>query len=169
MPLASSITHPRRRGRGGNSGASPPATTRRTARTLPKSRHSWVCLRANHRPAFRRALPCLYVWLRAGVHVSWRPPKRTHDPAPCRATGPGAPGVAAYRGRPGGHCRLRHADRLVRDRPHAGQDVRSPARPDFSRRHRRRALLRTDRSRRLRCDEHGGGSRRVLRAPRIFG
>jgi inhibitor of KinA len=34
-----------------------------------------ACYDAPHRSASWRALPSLYVWLRARVHVSWRPPK----------------------------------------------------------------------------------------------
>ncbi len=106
----------------------------------------FVSLRANHRPASWRALPCLYVWFCAGVYFSWRPARQNSKSraAPRRAP-PVPPGVAADRGRPGACRRLRHADRLVCDRPHAGQDVRSPARADFSRRHRRRDLFRADR------------------------
>jgi allophanate hydrolase subunit 1 len=86
-----------------------PATIRRTAGTSPKSRHSLVCLRANHRPASRRALPCLYVWFCAGIHVSRRTAGRTQNPA--------AP------------CHGRRRARIVADRGGAGALIASCAMP----------------------------------------
>ncbi len=157
------------RGRGGNSGASPPATTRPTARISPKSGRVSICREsASSACISAHATVSICMVLRRDSCFSAGCRKNLKSRAAPRHGPRCRPDLADCR-RPGAHRQLRHADWLVRDRPHASQDVRSPARPNFSCRHRRRALLRTNRSRRLRCHEHGGGSRRVLRTPRIFG
>ena len=122
--------------------------------------------RANHRSASGRALSCLYVWFRAGICFSRRASTRTYDLAPGCAPVPGAARIVTDCRRTGADRQLRHADRLVWDRPHAGQSVRSKARKNFSRGHWRRDLFRTDRWRSLRCFEPRRRSRRVFRTLR---